>query len=86
MIWTVVGILLGIIIGLGLAVRITVQNIKASNDVGDSRGELQDFQAVLNIISDEDNLTSFNRDRRNRIRLEDHYRRLTGTYAEDPPQ
>ena len=84
--WTIIGILVGIIIGIGLALRIIVQNIKASNDIGDSRGELEDFHAVLNFIEDKDDLKNFNRDRRGRPRLEANFQRLHGAYYSDPSQ
>ncbi|MCR5127853.1 MAG: hypothetical protein K6B69_07100 [Lachnospiraceae bacterium] len=84
--WTIIGILVGIIIGIGLALRITVQNIKASNDIGDSRGELEDFHAVVNIIDDKDDLKNFNRDRCNRPRLEANFQRLHSAYCSDSSQ
>ena len=86
MLWTVIGILLGIAIGIGLALRITVQNIKGSNDVGDSKGDLEDFHAVLNIIVTNDGLTDFNRDRSERVLLEDNFRSLQGTGSSGPSE
>ncbi len=54
--WTLVGIICGIAIGLGLALRITVLKIKESNDMGDSKGDMLAFGCHLNMICGEDDL------------------------------
>ena len=54
--WSIVGIICGIAIALGLALRITVLKVKESNDMGDSRGDMLTFGAHLNLICGEDDL------------------------------
>ncbi|MBP5609135.1 MAG: hypothetical protein J6X66_12840 [Lachnospiraceae bacterium] len=54
--WAVVGIICGIAIGLGLALRITVLRIKESNDMGDSKGDMLAFSSHLNLICGEEDL------------------------------
>ena len=41
--YLVTGILLGVSLGLGLALRVTVTLIMKSNDIGDSSGTCADF-------------------------------------------
>lgn len=54
--WSIVGIICGIAIALGLALRITVQKLRESNDIGDSRGDMLTFGARLNLMCGEDDL------------------------------
>ena len=54
--WSFVGILCGIAIALGLALRITVLKVKESNDMGDSKGDMLTFGSRLNLICGEDDL------------------------------
>ena len=54
--WSFVGIICGIAIALGLALRITVLKVKESNDMGDSRGDMLTFGSHLNLICGEDDL------------------------------
>ncbi len=54
--WVLIGIICGIAIGLGLALRITVLKVKESNDMGDSRGDMLSFGGHLNLICGEDDL------------------------------
>ncbi len=56
--WAIVGILIGIAMGIGLALRMVVLSVKESNDMGDSKGNLRDFGTSLNIIFSEDDLRS----------------------------
>ena len=55
-IWSFIGIICGIGIALGLALRITVLKVKESNDLGDSRGDMLTFGTQLNLICGEDDL------------------------------
>ena len=54
--WSFVGIICGIGIALGLALRITVQKVKESNDMGDSKGDMLAFGSRLNLLCGEDDL------------------------------
>ncbi len=51
-----IGIICGIALGLGLALRITVLKIKESNDMGDSKGDMLAFGCRLNLICSENDL------------------------------
>ena len=55
--WSFVGIICGIAIALGLALRITVLKVKESNDMGDSKGDMLTFGSRLNLICGEDDLS-----------------------------
>ena len=55
-IWSFIGIICGLGIALGLALRITALKIKESNDIGDSRGDMRAFGTQLNLICGEDDL------------------------------
>lgn len=68
--WAILGALCGIIIGLGLALRITVLSIKKSNDIGDSKGDLRDFGTYVNLISTEDDMHKYRPSDRGKIMLE----------------
>ena len=54
--WSFIGIICGIAIGLGLALRITVLKVKESNDMGDSKGDMLAFGSRLNLLYGEDDL------------------------------
>ncbi len=54
--WAVVGIVIGIALGIGLALSMVVTSIKASNDMGDSKGNLRDFGTSLNLMYGEDDM------------------------------
>lgn len=73
-----IGIVLGITIGIGLALRITVLAVKKSNDVGDSKGEMRDFGTYIDMISTQDDLHSYRPSARGKLILEDRMRRITG--------
>ncbi|MCR5848734.1 MAG: hypothetical protein K6G75_11545 [Lachnospiraceae bacterium] len=50
------GILFGVLMGLSIALFITVKFVKQSNDIGDSKGEFNDFGDYMSVICDNDNL------------------------------
>ena len=54
------GIVFGIALGVSVSLLVTVWAVKTSNDIGDSEGDFMDFGDFLDVISDEDNLTSPN--------------------------
>lgn len=54
------GIIFGIALGVSVSLLVTVWAVKTSNDIGDSEGDFMDFGDFLDVISDEDNLTSPN--------------------------
>lgn len=56
-IYWVTGIILGISIGIGLALRIVVELIMISNDIGDSSGTVKDFGHGLAICDKKDGLS-----------------------------
>jgi hypothetical protein len=53
----VLGVLMGIALGIGLAYFLTVTLVKRSNDIGDSSGKLSDF-GTLHMITSEDGLSA----------------------------
>jgi len=82
--WGIVGILLGIVIGLGLAVRIICSRITQSNDIGNFKGDLWDFGARINVMDFEDDLRNHRKyEYRGREKLEMHYRLLAGQYTSE---
>ena len=74
--WFFIGILCGIIIGLGLALRITVLRVKKSNDIGDSKGGIRDFGTYVNIMSSEDDLHQCRPSGRGNVIFEHNYREI----------
>lgn len=58
-IFTIVGILFGLSIGVGIAAVITISAMKKSNDIGDSQGTLRDFDATIDILNSEDGLRKY---------------------------
>lgn len=54
----ITGILLGIAIGTGLALRIVVSLIMKSNDIGDSSGATTDFGSGVTICEKKNGLSS----------------------------
>lgn len=65
-----IGIVCGIAIGLGLALRITVLRIKQSNDMGDSKGDMRDFGTYVDMMDSEDGMSSYRPSQRGKIMLE----------------
>lgn len=65
-----IGIICGIAIGLGLALRITVLQIKKSNDMGDSKGDMRDFGTFIDMIATEDDMHNYRLSARGKITLE----------------
>ena len=66
----IIGIVLGIALGLGLALQITVMKIKDSNDIGDSKGGMRDFDTYVDMLKSEDNMSSYRPSDRGHILLE----------------
>ena len=54
----ITGILLGIAIGLGLALRIIVTLVMKSNDIGDSCGTSTDFGRCVTILEKKNGINS----------------------------
>lgn len=74
----IIGIICGIAIGIGLALRITVLAVKNSNDIGDSKGDLRDFGTYIDMISTEDDLHNYRPSARGKIMLEDRMKKKIG--------
>ena len=54
--WAFIGLICGLALGIGLALSIVVSNVKESNDMGDSKGDMLAFGCHLNMICGEDDL------------------------------
>ena len=76
---SLVGILCGLAIGLGLALRITVLQIKKSNDIGDSKGDMRDFGTYVNMIRTEDDMHKYTPSARGKIILEANRKKAVET-------
>lgn len=44
------GILFGFLFGIGWALCVTLDKVKNSNDIGNSKGEFEDFEGRIDII------------------------------------
>ena len=55
-IWSVIGVMCGLALGTGLALSIVVKSVKESNDMGDSKGNMRDFGAHINMLYAEDDM------------------------------
>ena len=54
LIWLdIVGIFVGLCLGIIIAVYVTLGKVNASNDMGDSNGEFEDFADKINILLQE---------------------------------
>lgn len=56
-IFWITGTIIGVVIGLGLALRIVASCIMRSNDIGDSTGTTKDFEHVFNIFDKKDRMS-----------------------------
>ena len=75
---SILGIFLGLILGVGVAMMVTVNVIKKSNDIGDSKGSLRDFGTYVNMHAVEDNLPRYRPSDRGKILLENLKREALG--------
>ena len=76
-----IGIVCGIAIGLGLALRITVLRIKQSNDVGDSKGDIRDFGTVVDVMSAEDDMHNYRPSARGKIMLDESRKKILDAHG-----
>ncbi len=58
------GITIGLVLGICIALGITMKFIKKSNDIGDSKGEFYDFGDYLKTINQIDELTTMDTTKR----------------------
>ena len=70
----VLGVLMGIALGVGIAYFLTVSFVKHSNDIGDFSGRLSDF-GQLRIIASEDGLHSAKPSGRGSVVLKEQLRK-----------
>ena len=52
----VYGVVAGLAFGISVAALFTIWLVKKSNDIGDSKGQFNDFSEYLDIICDDDDL------------------------------
>ena len=50
------GVVGGLAFGISVAMLFTVWLVKKSNDIGDSKGQFNDFSEYLDVICDDDDL------------------------------
>ena len=50
------GIVAGLAFGISVAALFTIWLVKKSNDIGDSKGQFNDFSEYLDVICDDDDL------------------------------
>ncbi|MCR4648854.1 MAG: hypothetical protein K5776_07225 [Lachnospiraceae bacterium] len=60
----VYGITIGLVLGICIALGITMKFIKKSNDIGDSKGEFNDFGDYVKTINQIDELTGMDTNKR----------------------
>lgn len=71
----IIGGILGLAIGTGIAFAVTMTYVKKSNDIGDAKGTLQDF-GELYVISSEDGLDKENPNKYGYDLLEDNLQKI----------